>query len=147
MNNWQTILVAGWGVGALLLWVLSLVQLKRNNPFGLVPWWTAPWGMFVWGDGIMIGIYWLILSMFTGLSGNWAGFGLGVSVFWVIRSLGEMIYWLLQQFSPVVRNAPETLRGYRWLKNDSIWFVYQTGWQCAAAAALLGCVYFGLQFT
>ncbi|MDD3999184.1 MAG: hypothetical protein PHR98_03755 [Candidatus Shapirobacteria bacterium] len=109
---------------------------KKNNPFGksLIFFWL---GIFVWGDAVVIGLFWFLISLICFLLKDWILFLLIISTFWIVRSLGEIIYWINQQFSPIIRNPPETLFGYKLFKNDSIWFIYQVFWQCAMVVSII----------
>lgn len=136
MEWWQTVLVTLYALYSLLATRHGIQNgINRANVFGLTPW-LYPLGIFVCGDAVIIGIFGLALSLFILAINNW---WIGVtlwSFYWIVRSLGEMIYWLNQQFSPIERNAPPSLRGYHWFPNDSIWFIYQVSWQCLAVLFL-----------
>ena len=117
----------------------------KKNPFGL----TRSLfflGIFVWGDAVIFGAFWMIVSIVIFLLKNWYLFFLIISVFWTIRSFGEIIYWLNQQFSSINRNLPETLIGKNIFPKDSIWFVYQIFWQCVAVISIIFSIYFSYQW-
>jgi len=111
-----------------ILWIWSLKQVRGGNTFKTTPW-LLPLGIFVWGDGLVILLFWIAWLIFSMLVQNiyisltlWA-------LFWVVRSLGEVIYWLNQQFSIIKRNDPKSLLGGK-LFGEGVWFVYQIAWQC-----------------
>ena len=142
MDMLQTFIVAALAVVSLVILLKGYYEsTHKNNPFGLTPrlFWL---GMFVWGDAVILGIFWLITSLVVLVLGDWLLFLLIASVFWVIRSLGEIIYWLNQQFSTINRNPPENLRNYHFFKNDSIWFVYQVFWQSVMVFSIILTIYF-----
>ncbi len=141
MTQWQSLFVSFFGLIALFFTIKGIYEVaKKNNPFGLTPW-LLPYGIFVWGDAIILGAFWFLVSVFSFLIGNWYLFLLFISVFWFIRSLGETIYWLSEQFATKNRNPPETLFGYKLFKNDSIWFIYQTFHQCLTVITLITTIY------
>lgn len=114
---------------------------NRNNPFGLTRWLT-PLGSFVWGDALIFSLFWICVSLVSWFLNNWFFFGLAGSVFWVVRAFGEAIYWFNQQFSTIGRNPPESLPGFSFFKNDSIWFIHQIVWQCTTVIAIIASIYF-----
>lgn len=138
-----------WQNGFLLLFALVNVALfakglyesnQKNNAFGL----TRPLfflGMFVWGDAVIFGLFWSVAALIALVFQDWILFLLIASVFWMVRSFGEVLYWINQQFSPIKRNPSNTLLGYRWFKNDSIWFVYQLVWQCVLVISIITSIY------
>jgi hypothetical protein len=102
-------------------------------------WWL---GIFVWGDALVIGPFWLLICLLSFMMHSWNFFLLSVSLFWVVRSVGETIYWFQEQFATSHRNDPKNLFGYRLVKNDSIWFLYQITWQCITVLSLLSSLWF-----
>ncbi len=143
MNGWQQILVSVFGITALSLFALSFYQSKyKKNAYGsFYP--LNIIGAFVWGDGVVFGVFWTLVSLIIMLRDDWILFLLTLSLFWLVRSVGEAIYQLLQQFSEKKRNSldnyPRLLKVFH---NDSVWFVYQIYWQCITVATLLLSIYF-----
>lgn len=144
MQNWQQILVGVYGFINLLVFVRGFNECKnKKNAYGLVVKLT-PLGIFCWGDAVVFGMFWIATSLISLFLNDWYLFCLTVSVFWIIRSLGETIYWFNQQFSAKTYdwNKPEKLV-YNWLfHNDSIWFIYQIGWQCVTVISVIASIYF-----
>lgn len=118
---------------------------RKNNAFGLTRWLT-PLGSFVWGDAVVLSVFWIVASLVSWWLSDWNVFWLIASVFWVVRGAGETIYWLNEQFARDHRNPPESLWGYSLFKSEAIWFVYQLVWQCVTVAAVIASVYFGGQW-
>lgn len=141
MLNWQKVFLVFFGC----LNILALSKgwhesIKKKNPYGKAIY--LSWlGIFVWGDAVIFGPFWLLVSLTAFLLKDWQLFLLIVSVFWLVRSVGETIYWLLEQFTSTKRNRPETLFGYRFFKNDSIFFIYQIFWQCITVLSLIVTIY------
>lgn len=142
MTQFQNYLIITAGIGGLITSFLGFFHtINRKNPFGLTHW-LAPFGSFVWGDAGILGIFWFLVSLLSFLTKNWYLFLTFISAFWFIRSIGETIYWLNEQFAHRHRNPPHTLIGYKIYKNDSIWFVYQTFWQCISVVSLISLFHF-----
>ena len=128
--------------------ILSLALLRasykhiviQKNAYRITPHLT-PLGIFVWADGLIISLFWLMVSLFTFLLPNpWFLLAI-ISLFWLVRSIGETIYWMLQQFVQPSANKPHTLAGHRWIKGDELWIVYQVAWQCTTVVSGLGFAY------
>lgn len=137
MNTFQFSTIVIYGSISLLAFIKGFYEVyKKNNPFGeaMLFFWL---GIFVWGDATIIGLFGFLASLICFLLKDWILFLLIISVFWAVRSLGEIIYWINQQFSPIIRNPPETLLGYKLFKNDSIWFIYQLYWQMVMVASIV----------
>jgi len=141
MLYWQKSLLIILGCFNLLIFLKGWYEsVKKGNPYGKAV--HLGWlGMFVWGDAIIFGPFWFLTSLVTLLLQDWILFCLIISIFWLIRSAAEAIYWLNEQFSTVRRNPPETLAGHRFLKNDSIWFIYQIYWQCIVVISVITTIY------
>lgn len=141
VNDEQEILLLLYGCVSLLAAVAGYVNaVRKRNVFGLTPH-LIPLGIFVWGDAVLLGTFGVIASLVLYNLHNWWLAVTAWAVFWVVRSHGETVYWLNQQFSPLERNPPSSLPGYRFFPNDSLWFIYQLVWQCATVAAALCALY------
>jgi hypothetical protein len=146
MTDWQRFFLLGFAVFSLFAFFKALHECRnKRNAFGLTPW-LLPIGAFVWGDAVVFGFFWAVISLAAGLMQDWYLFLLITSLFWVTRGFGEMIYWFNQQFSTLDRNPPEKMKGYEIFRNDSVWFVYQIVWQCVTVIALLLSLYFAFRW-
>lgn len=126
----------------LILFIKGYVETKkRKNAYKLVPYIFFLFGIFAWGDAIVFGIFWIIVSVVSLALNDWILFLLIFFVFWVVRSLGETLYWFLQQFSVITRQAPKTLPGFRIYHNDSVWFACQIVCQCITVVSLIVSIY------
>jgi hypothetical protein len=146
MNQIQTLFLflwAGFGLAAAAAGLFTVVAKKQA--FAETKW-LFPWGIFVWGDAPIIGSFWFGAGLVSALLRDWWLFWLVFSLFWVVRSLGEVIYWLNQQFSSINRNPPQRLMGYKWIGNDSVWFMYQIFWQMVMVVALVGSIFCGYRW-
>lgn len=142
MNIFEMSVVFIFLIISIISFVTGLDQsIKKSNPHGETPYFV--WlGIFVWGDGIIIGPFWFISSLFAFFMKDWQLFLLMISVFWVVRSLGETYYWLNQQFVKNNSNYYQKLTGYRFFKNDTILFIYQIIWQCVSVVSIIASIYF-----
>lgn len=137
--------IALTGISLIVLFFSYDRVVIKRNPFGLTRW-LFPLGIFVWGDGLLISIFWLLLSVAAFmLQDAWFWF-CAISLFWLVRSLGEVVYWLLQQFMRPDTNHPGSLWGNGLYQGESIWFAYQVAWQCAAVVSGLVCAYSAYQW-
>ncbi len=130
-----------FGLFSLAVFALGIFQVKvKNRTFSNTRFlfWM---GIFVWGDAVIIGLFWSLVSLVSIMLDDWILFCLIVSVFWVVRSLGETIYWLNQQYAPIIRNHPKDMVGYSLFKDDSIWFIYQIAWQCIMVVSIVTTIF------
>lgn len=125
-------LVLGYSVASVCGW-----WRHRKEPFGLARVFP-PLGIFVWGDALVVGSFWVVASgvlLWFGKSERLMLVGL---VFWWVRALGEMVYWLNEQFARTHRNKPEDLPGHEWLPGEAVYFGYQVFWQMVLVVCSLG---------
>src|SRR3990170_36194 len=142
METWQKTLIIFWGIISFILFIKGFFECKdKKNAYGLTPK-LSVFGIFSWGDAVVFGLFWVLVSLITLVLNDWILFLLIISVFWVVRSFGEAIYWLNQQFSTINRNPPEKLMFYKLFKNDSVWFIYQIFWQSITVVSLIFTIYF-----
>lgn len=113
-----------------------------KNAYGVTPW-LFPWGIFVWGDGLVIGPFFVIVALITFLTQDFNLMMLLFCAFWLVRGVGESIYWLNQQFSTVIREKPKDVPFFgKMVGDESGWFMMQIFMQCIAVFALVGTIYF-----
>lgn len=148
MTNWQTFLIFIYSLYAFSGIVKGYIECKnKKNAFGASPFYTLL-GAWVWGDVLVFGVFWLLVSLsFIFIFKNWHLYLLTQSVFWTVRSFGEINYWMNQQFSTINRNPPKNLLFHDIFHNDSIWFVYQTIWQCLGVIGIILSIYFTYLWT
>jgi len=141
MQDWQKTVLFVYSLFNLFVFVKGLHECRiKKNAYGLTPFLFFI-GVFAWGDAVIFGPFWILVSIVSYLLIDWILFLLILSLFWVVRSLGETIYWFNQQFSKVKRQPPEKLPGYRIFRDDSIWFAYQIFTQCITVVALVFSIY------
>jgi len=142
MNTYQMLFLVLYGVFSCYILIVGVKKVKlENKPFHTTPQ-LLPLGIFVWGDAVILGTFWVLVTLIALVSHSWDLFLLFVSVFWLVRSIGEVVYWLNQQFSQLKRNPPEKLFLYTLFPNESIWFAYQLFWQCIAVISVILTIYF-----
>lgn len=142
MYCWQKTVVIIFGILNFASFLKGFSQCsKKNNSHGITPA-LSIFGMFVWGDAVVFGIFWTLVSTAVLLLNDWILFLLILSVFWVVRSVGETIYWFNQQFSKVIRHPPEEFPFFKYFHDDSVWFVNQIFWQCITVISVIFTIYF-----
>ena len=142
MTNWQTEVVIFSGILSLLIFLKGIHETYvKKNPYGL----TRPllfWGIFVWGDAVIIGFFWSLVSIFIYILKDWYLILLIFCVFWTIRSLGEVFYWLNQQFTSINNKNPiQNLKLSSIFHSDAVWFANQVIWQCASVIFIILTLY------
>lgn len=142
MEDWQKWLVLGFGLYSFLGFLIGLRECKNKKKAYVDAHIFKLTGGLVWGDLVIFGPFWFLISLVVYYLNDWLLFLLILSVFWVVRSFGETIYWFNQQFSKVIRHPPEKDFFYRILGDDSVWFVNQIIWQCATVIAIILSLYF-----
>jgi hypothetical protein len=141
-------LILIYGFFNFLIFIKGLYESKtKKNASGLT-YFLVPMGIFVWGDAVVFGLFWFLVSGVVSWLNDWLLFWLVFSLFWVVRSLGETIFYFNQQFSKVNRQPSKDLPGYRLFQNDAlwqndaIWFVYQTFCQVITVISLVASLCF-----
>lgn len=143
MELFEQGIVIIYGLGALLLWIKSVYEVKqKNNPYGQAQY-GLPYGGFVFADYLVFGAFWAITSAVLFIVNDFLLFLLTFSVFWLVRSIGEALYWFLQQFSTLAhKNPPERFLIHKYIKEaDAIWFINQINWQCMTVIFTISTIY------
>ena len=142
MQQWQQWILVFWLLFSVTGFIKGITESKnKKNAFGGAHIYNLI-GAFVWGDAVVFGLFWVLVSVICIYLNDWTLFLLVTSVFWLVRSAGEAIYWFNQQFSTIDRNPPKKFWFYRYFHNDSVWFVYQIFWQCVLVVAIIFTIYF-----
>ncbi|HQM15728.1 MAG TPA: hypothetical protein PLM16_00790 [Candidatus Woesebacteria bacterium] len=136
----QTLFLIIFGLSSLMVALWSLRQTIKGNTNQEVPW-LFPWGAFVWADGVILGLFWVLVSILILFVKDWILFWLICSVFWLVRSLGEIIYWLNEQFAETHLNPPQKYWFFKYFPTDAVWFVFQLVWQCGLVFTLISTVW------
>lgn len=97
-------------VASISVFFLSILKVRDSHFFSDTPG-LLPFGMYVWGDALVIGFFWIILTSAAVLKVSAFWILLTAIIFLSIRSLIEIFYWLHQQFQPKPFNPP-LLRRY-----------------------------------
>ena len=123
-------------VFSFFIFLYSLYQTKtKQNPYGLTRF-LLPLGIFVWGDGVIFGLFWFLVGLFVTSTQNTFLFSIIFTIFWIVRSAGEALYWFLQQFSKVERDPPHTVPFSSIFPEESVWFAMQIIWQCVLVISI-----------
>lgn len=143
MTVWQGIILNGFvwvNFGILLIGIWQ--SFIKKNSYGNT-WFLLPIGIFVWGDALIYSPFWIAVALISRFSQDWLLFWLTASIYMAVRGLGETMFWIQHQFSVKQIYPAKTLPGYKLVKNESIWFIYQIISQCATIVGLVASLYFG----
>jgi hypothetical protein len=112
------------------------VQKSKTDQFYSDTFWLIPLGVFVWGDGLILGPFWLISGLlFLKMSTLWILRYL--LVFVAIRSSYEVVYWLNQQAANS-KYQPPLFRNVSWLSAQQTAILYQLINTLALFGAVMG---------
>lgn len=145
MLIWQKTIILLYGLFSLLGFLKGFWETKKKNVYGGAGIFYLN-GAFVWGDALVFGFFWFLLTLVILFLNDWLLFLLILAIFWFLRSLGEVIYWLNQQFSKINRNPPEKFWLSKIFPYESVHFAYQIYWQCFAVVMLVLTIYFAKQW-
>lgn len=142
MTVLEQITVISYAILTFLVFLKGFHEVKdKKNVYGLAEHFGFL-GIFVWGDAVVIGPFWMLICAVVLFVQDWYLFLVIFSIFWVVRSAGEVIYWICEQFAGTHRNPPQTLRFYKFIKSDAIWFIYQLFWQCILVISIIASIFF-----
>ncbi len=145
MKFWQELFIVFYGLLGLIISIKGFIECYKKDNVHHETIYLFWLGIFVWGDAVVFGLFWFLISMLSVILKDWVLFLLFISVFWLVRSLGETFYWFNQQFSPLARwpkkrfDIIDFLSKY--FKDGSIWFIYQISWQCVTVISLITTIY------
>lgn len=119
----------------LVIVIKSFLKLNDNKFFEDTPW-LFILGIYIWGDGLVLGFFWLIMGLLTiFLPAIWL-YRL-VLIFFALRWFYEVIYWLNHQ-AHKRSFKPFFLQGKKTLPADQAAIVYQLIHLCLTTLALFG---------
>jgi len=142
MNDTQNLFLTLFAVFNFLIFIYSFYRCKyKHNNLGITyP--LLPLGIFVWADGVVFGLFWVLAALISQALNDWILFLLIFSVFWLVRSVGETTYYFNQQFSTIKRMKGKELPGYKIFNDEyTIWFVYQITCQVITVVSIITTVY------
>ncbi len=141
MTLTQQLFILIYGLINLVVFFMGLHHSKtKQQSFVLTPL-LCVFGIFVWGDAVILGLFWSMAAGIGLLLQDWYLFLLIISLFWAIRGLGETVYWINQQFSTINRNNPPQLLGHAIFHADAVWFAYQLFWQMVCVGTIITSIY------
>jgi hypothetical protein len=129
LPEWWPLLLTG--LSALITFLA--IQKGRHHFYSDTPW-LAPLGIFVWGDALILGPFWLVSSLLFfefSLLMIWRYF----LIFVCFRSAYEVIYWINHQ---VVKKeyCPPLFRRVSWLGSQEAAILYQLMNMCQVVIAV-----------
>jgi hypothetical protein len=130
MNWWLSLPLAL--TAGIVTWQ-SWRQASRNK-FYTDTWWLFPFGIFVWGDGLILGPFWVGSALvFTVTPLLWVGRYL--LLFYAFRAAYEVVYWINHQVAHRDYNPP-LFRRLTWLGPNESAILYQLMNMCQVVIAL-----------
>lgn len=90
---------------SVILFLLSVVKVRNNAFFSDTPV-LIPLGIYVWGDAVVLSLFWFLLSTFALFQVSLFWLSFFVITFLSVRSAIEVVYWLHQQFQTKPFNPP-----------------------------------------
>lgn len=131
-----------WQIFSLLLLLLSSAityfsyQKSKHNQFYTDTHYLIPLGIFVWGDGLILGPFWAISALlFYSFPGVWIlRYFL---LFFFFREMFEVIFWILHQASGKDYEPP-LFRRVDFLDSDQSAILYQLMTMCLMILAAVG---------
>ena len=139
MNELQRLVVIVYGIVSLAAFIKGFWEVKYNtNRHGLTPFGLL--GIFVWTDAVVIGLFWVLASVFVLLVDDWAVGLLILFLYWVVRSAGEALYWMLQQFADKKLDKPEDVPWHSLFPGQSVFIAQQIWWQMVLVVSLFATV-------
>jgi hypothetical protein len=128
---------AGVSLSGILISICSW-QKVRSKQFYSDTWWLWPWGVYVWGDGLVLGPFWFLVGLiFLNISGLLQA--QVIALFFALRSGYEVVYWLNHQVASR-SYIPPMVRKWTHLGPNEAAIVYQlfhTAIVCLALSMLL----------
>src|SRR5690348_15002773 len=112
------------------------VKKSRQQQFYSDTWMLLPLGIYVWGDAIVLGPFWMassiLFSFLTPL--EILRFGL---FFYLVRSVYEVIYWITHQVAQK-EYVPPLFRRWKWLHANESAILYQLIHMCVVLFCVVG---------
>ncbi len=109
---------------AVVVYFVSLRRSKANQFYSDTPL-LSPLGIYVWGDGLVLGPFWVLSGMLwlaTQLPLLWVV--RYILLFWLLRSAYEVVYWLNHQ-AVGSDYCPPFGRDVSWLDKNEQHIIYQ----------------------
>jgi hypothetical protein len=106
----------------------ALQKCQKNQFYSDVPFVLCLFGIFVWGDALIIAPFWAVSSiLFIFISPlNIVRY---FFLFATVRSAYEVVYWIAHQFSGKKYRAP-LFRNISWITDDQSAILYQVLQTC-----------------
>jgi hypothetical protein len=114
---------------------LSWQRARKNQFYSDTPllW---PLGIFVWGDGMILGPFWVVSAIVMGFM-PWMWVLRYLLVFYAIRAGYEVIYWINHQVAQR-EYRPPLFRRWSWIGANEAAILYQLLNTCQVVAAIVG---------
>jgi hypothetical protein len=107
---------------SVIVFIHGIQQSKKGNFYTDTPF-LFPLGIFVWGDAIVLGLFWAVLALGS-IAMSWMSILRVLFIFFALRSAFEVVYWLNQQ-AIHSEYMPPLFRRFHWLKAQDAAILYQ----------------------
>lgn len=96
---------------------------SKSNQFYSDTFLLLPFGVFVWGDGLILGPFWVLSGFFLHALSGYGKFQY-VMIFFALRFFYEVIYWIVHQAASKSYRPP-LFRNVTWLDAQQAAILYQ----------------------
>ncbi len=120
--------------------IFSTSLKKAKKQFYTDTPWFVPFGIYVWGDGLVLAPFWMLASVIFWFL-QLEQIAIFVLVFLVVRSAFEVVYWLNHQ-SVKSDYCPPLLKDVKWLDAEKVAILYQLTHTCVIVLGLAGISWF-----
>ena len=131
---WQYLLI----VGGLALTAISWWKIGQKKFYEDTPW-LYPLSIYVWGDALVIGLFWAAVGVLASWL-SWMWLVRLLLLFYGMRWFFETIYWLNHQAHEKTF-IPWFLQKRKWLTADQAAIVYQVLHLCMTTLAWFGLIF------
>lgn len=97
--------------------------------------WLIPMGIFVWGDGLVLGVFWSLVGLAIPFI-SWITLFRVYVLFYTIRSAYEVVYWINHQVAKK-DYSPPLIRHFSWLNPEEAGIIYQLINMCWVVGGLV----------
>lgn len=104
------------------IFILSIGKVKKGH-FYQDTFWLFFFGIYVWGDGLVLGPFWMISSIILFNTSVISAYRF-LLIFFLVRSAGEVLYWLVHQASDR-KYQPPLFRKITFLDDNQAAILYQ----------------------
>jgi hypothetical protein len=102
---------------------------SKNDQFYSDVFWGWPLGVYVWGDGLILGPFWIVIGLLSLIMWGSSWLMQTWLIFMAVRSSYEVIYWINHQVAKR-EYMPPIVRRLSFLKANEAAIIYQLFHTC-----------------